>query len=367
MLQDLYNEKRSPCTQRELDVVMAGHRRYLSKQGGARARFVSVTLDGLRLAEHQLSEADFAGASLVGTNLARAKLERASFYCADLRRADLRHADLRHSDMRGASFRGANLSFATMDNADLRAGMMMQMMGGGGVSVIDHGDLSQQAASAPGGERGVDFSNCSMKGTSFANANLKGVNFNGALLNGANFRGAKLADVSFVGAVISGVKDLAVPPGALKGAIGDTPEATGATLAALRPKLDAHQQWIASGGAQGSAAVLDDMDLRPLARYFVGRQWTGLSARRAMAIGVDFSGCQLQGAKFDGADIRDANFGRADLRGASFRGANISHADFAKADIRILRLANGNAHATDFAESQQSDNQLATAIVDEAA
>jgi uncharacterized protein YjbI with pentapeptide repeats len=367
MLRDLYNEKRNPCTQRELDVVIGGHRRYLSKKGGARARFVSVTLDGLRLAGHELSDADFAGASLIGANLARAKLERASFYCADMRKADLRHANLRYADMRGVSFRGANLSFALLDNADLRAGMMMQMMGGGGVSVIDHGDLSEQSAGAVGGERGVDFSNCSMKGISFANANLKGVNFNGALLNGANFRGAKLADVSFVGAVISGVRDLAVPPGALKGAILDAPEATGATLEALRPKLDAHQQWIASGGTQGCPAVLDDMDLRPMARHFVGRQWTGLSARHAIAIGVDFSGCQLQGAKFDGADIRDANFVRADLRGASFRGANIAHADFTNADIRILRLVNGNARATDFSESQQSDNQLATALVDEAA
>ena len=367
MLRDFYNEKRNPCTQRELDVVIAGHRRYLNKQGGARARFVSVTLDGLRLADRQLSDADFAGASLVEASLAHTKLERASFYCADLRRADLRHANLLHADMRGALFRGANLSFAVLDGADLRAGMMMQMMRGGGVSVIDHGDLSEQASKATGGERGVDFSNCSMKGTSFANANLRGVNFNGALLNGANFRGAKLTDVSFVGAVISGVKDLAVPSGALTGAIFDAPEATAATLATLRPRLDAHQQWIATGGAQGSAAVFDDIDLRPLAKHFVGRQWTGLSARRAILIGVDFSGCQLQGAKFDGADLRDANFVRADLRGASFRGANISHADFANADIRILRLMNGNARATDFANSQQSANQLATALVDEAA
>src|ERR1700733_15127476 len=367
MLRDLYNENRSPCTQRELDVVMAGHRRYLTKRGGARARFVSVTLDGLKLADRELSEADFAGASLVGTDLARARLERAGFYCADLRRADLRHANLRHADMRGASFRGANLSFALLDGADLRAGMMMQMMGGGGESVIDHGDLSEQSARPPGGERGVDFSNCSMKGASFANANLKGVNFNGALLNGANFRGAKLADVSFVGAVISGVKDLAVPPEALNGAIMDTPEATGATLSALAPKLEAHQQWIATGGAQGRAAVFDDMDLRPLAKHFVGRQWTGLSARRAIALGVAFSGCQLQGAKFDDAVLRDANFARADLRGASFRSANISHADFASADIRILRLTSGHARATDFSQSRQSDNQLATAIVDEAA
>jgi hypothetical protein len=34
---------------------------------------------------------------------------------------------------------------------------------------------------------------------------------------------------------------------------------------------------------------------------------------------------------------------------------------------RILRLLNGNALATDFSETLQSDNQFATAIVDEAA
>ena len=367
MLRDLYGEKRSPCSQREVDLIAAGHKRYLTKSGGARAQFVSVTLDGLRLADYQFPEADFAGASLVGANLSRANLERASFYCADLRKADLRHANLRNSDLRGASFKGANLSFAALDNADLRAAMMVQMLGPGRVTVVDRGDPSEQAGSATGGERGVDFSNCSMKGICFANANLSGVNFNGALLNDANFRGAKLADVSFVGAVICGVKDLSVPPEALKGAIADVSADNDDAVAALRPKLDAHQQWIMTGGTQGQTAMLDDMDLRPLHKHFAGRQLTGLAARRAVAIGVDFQGCQLQAAKFDGADLRDANFSGADLRGASFRGANISHARFTKSDIRMLKLLSGKVRETDFFESQQSDNQFATAIVDAAA
>jgi uncharacterized protein YjbI with pentapeptide repeats len=366
MLRDLYSEKRSPCSQRELDMIIAGHRRYLARQGGARGRLVSVTLDGLNLAGYQLAEVDFAGASLVGTSFLRASLGRASFYCADLRKADLRHADLRHADMRGASFRGANLSHAALDNADLRAAMMMQMMGSGQVTLIDQGDLPDQAG-AVGGERGVDFSNCSMKGVCFANANLKGVNFNGSLLNGANFRGARVTDASFVGAVISGVKDLAVPPEALAGAIADVSEASMEMLGAFRAKLEAHQQCVATGGAQGQAAVLDGADLRPLRSHIAGRRLTGLSARGAIAIGVDFSGCELQGARFDGADVRDANFSGADLRGASFRGANISHANFAKSDIRVLRLLNGNARETDFSDSQQSDSPFAAAIVDAAA
>jgi uncharacterized protein YjbI with pentapeptide repeats len=270
MLRDLYGEKRSPCSQREVDLIAAGHKRYLTKSGGARAQFVSVTLDGLRLADYQFPEADFAGASLVGANLSRANLERASFYCADLRKADLRHANLRNSDMRGASFKGANLSFAALDNADLRAAMMMQMLGPGRRHRRRPRRSSEQAGSATGGERGVDFSNCSMKGICFANANLKRREFQRRAAQRRQFprreaRGCELCR--------GGHQRREGPGGTARGAERRDRRrlrGNGDALAALRPKLDAHQQWIGRRRTQGQLPCSTTWTLRPLHKHFAG-------------------------------------------------------------------------------------------------
>ena len=110
----------------------------------------------------------------------------------------------------------------------------------------------------------------------------------------------------------------------------------------LRDRIRGGDRWVASAGAEGRPAVLDGEDLRPLAGAFAGRRLTARSARRTCAIGVDFSGAQLQGAHFDGADLRDADFSGADLRGASFAGAKLWHARFDRANLQALTLAKGS-------------------------
>ena len=184
----------------------------------------------------------------------------------------------------------------------------------------------------------VDFSNCSMKGASFGNAKLDGVNFGGALLQGATFKGARLTNVSFKGAVLIGVNlaELAVPAAALADCVKDPIPLPTEKLDELRKCLDAHSLWIDSDGAQGAPAVLDGEDLRPLAGLLRGRSLSGLSARNAIGIGIDFSSGHFQAAKFDGADLRDANFSNADLRGVSLRGATLAHAKFERNRPEIL-------------------------------
>ncbi len=359
MLKNLYGQKRVACTQTELDVILTRHERFAASKGGVRAQLGMADISGLNLSRRSLCEADFSGAALVGASLFGANLRRASFYCADLQRADLRYANLQHADLRGASLRGANLSFARMDNADLRVAMMM-FVSPAGISVVDR--------NAPKGEQphGVDFSNCSMKGVSFGNAKLDGANFSGALLQGASFRGAKLANVKFEGAVLTGVNlgELIVPPEALKGCITDvTPEAT-SKFEVLRAKLEAHQKWIVSGGKLGSNCVLDGEDLRPLQELVVSRPLCAISARNTIAVGLNFSGCQLQAARFDGADLRDVDFSAADLRGASFRGARIAHARFDKADLRCLRLESGQVRIVDLSDALGAREQFNTALLD---
>jgi uncharacterized protein YjbI with pentapeptide repeats len=360
MLKNPYAEQRSALTQGELNAILAAHERYVASQGGMRAQLAHKSLDGLNLANRNLAEADFSGSSLVGANLAGSNLERASLYCADLRDANLQSAKMARADLRGASFNGARLMLAVLDRADLRAAMMMYV-GSDGVSVVDN-----ERRKASGAAMGVDFSNCSLKGASFGNAKLDGANFTGALLQGANFKSARLTNVTFANAVLTGVNiaELGVPPEALGGCIRDvTPEAA-ARFEALKDRLDSHQSWITSGGNQGAPANLDGEDLRPLHQLLVGRPLTGLSARRAVAVGLDFSGSQIQAAKLDGADLRDANFSSADLRGTSLRGARLAHARFDKANLCSLPLANGATLAPNFEDSYVCEMQFFGAIRD---
>lgn len=355
MLSQPGNKRNPTLTQAELNGVMASHERYVLGRGGLRAQLGHKVLDGLNLANRNLTEADFAGASLVGANLFGSNLERASFYCADLRDCNLRVANLMRADLRGASFSGAQLGRANLDNADLRSATMM-LVGPDGVNIVGDG----KAATRTGTSVGVDFSNCSLKYASFGNAKLDGANFTGALLQGANFKGAKLTNASFRGAVLTGValKDLNVRPEALEGCVKDvSPEAV-AKFDALKAKIDGHQAWLSSGGANGNPANIDGEDLRPAQNLFVGRSLAGLSARGVVAIGIDFSGSSLQAIKFDGADLRDCNFTQADLRGASLRSAKLAHANFDKADLGSLHMANGADLHPDFAGSDVVQEQL---------
>jgi uncharacterized protein YjbI with pentapeptide repeats len=360
MLKNIHNEPRLPITQAELNAILASHEKYVAAQGGLRAQFSLKTLDGLNLANRNLSDADFSGASLNHAMLFGSNMARANLYCADLRNCNLRCTNLTHADLRGASFRGASLSGAMLDNADMRAATMM-FVRPDGVSLIDRNQAAHDGKTAIG----VDFSNCSMKGVSLGNAKLNGANFSGANLHGANFRGAQLPNVNLDGAILTGVslKDLVVPPSALKGCVTDASQEAVARAEVLKREIDAHQRW-SNGDKAARPATLEDEDLRPLQDFFAGLALPALSARNAIAIGVNFSGCQLPGARFDGADLRDADFTGADLRGASFVGAKLHHARFERANMTSLALANGTSLAPNLTSAQAIADQFFDAILD---
>lgn len=367
MLKDLYGEKHSRIAQADLNVLLTANERYVTGRGGARTHFKLVGLDGLNLANRILNEIDFSGASLVGANLYGSSLLRAILYCADLRSCDLRNAKLMGADLRGALFRGANLSHAILDNADLRAATMMHVQPGG-VSIVGRNEKGQDGRdkTQAGSRGGVDFSHCSLKNASFGNAKLDDADFSGALLHGANFRGARLENVTMKGAVLTGVdlSQLALPPETIAQCVTDAAPQAVQRAAALKNKLEAHQRWISTDGKEGAAAVLDGEDLRPLGNFFVGRALTGLSARQVMAIGINFSGCQLQAAKFDGSDLRDCDFSEAELSAASFANTKLAHAKFAKAHIGNLRLLAGKTILPNFAGAEANAKQFQDAVLD---
>ena len=125
-------------------------------------------------------------------------------------------------------------------------------------------------------------------------------------------------------------------------------------------RLAASDRWVNSGGADGGPAQLDGEDLRPLASVFVGGRLTAVSARRVCAVGMSFAGAQLQGGRFDDADLRDVDFTGADLRGASFRGARLRYAQFKDADMRPLPLASGAAREVDLVGADYDESGLSS-------
>ena len=352
MLKSYYSEPRKALTQQELNAALLAHERMLSYQRGAAKALLSRTkLDRLNLSNRNLAEADFSFASLVGATAFGTNLERANLQCADLRDCDLSSSRLIKADLRGASICGARLAFSKLDGADLRAATVAYKGPG---------------ASDAGQTLFVDFSNASLKGASFGHARLDGVNFSGAILEGANFKNAQITNATFKNAVLTGVNidDLGVPPEALEGCVLDISAAAAAKTDGLIAVLEAHALCIESAAARGRPAVLDGEDLRVVRGKFAGRPLTGLSARRAMAIGIDFSNAQLQGARFDGADLRECEFAGADLRGASFRGARLAHAKFEQANLGSLKLPGGRVLAPDFTGADATKHQFFHAILE---
>jgi len=221
-----------------------------------------------------------------------------------------------------------------MDHADLRAATMLHL----GDTLKFQGNAHDEA---PFGA--VDFSGASLRHVSFRNARLDNADFTDALLQGSSFRGARLRGACFRGAVVAGVHldELTVAPKALRDSVRAPSAAVEERAKILFARLQAHHEWFVANGKKGQPANVDNEDLRPLSEALKGLYLAGLSARNAIAVGVDFSGCQLQAAHFDGADVRAARFIDADLSGTSFRKAKMAHATFRGACIRDLILCTG--------------------------
>lgn len=318
-----------------------GHEKYvLGLPGGVRADLKFVRAPGVDLGRRRLDEIELSGADLPEANLSGASLSCASLNCANLVRANLSEANLRRADFRGARIQGVNFELADMDGADFRQST---------IAVIDHNGRWR----APGTEKGppiVSFAHCSLKRARLNNANLKHAKFDGAMLNQASFAGATLDDASFEGAVLIGVNlaDLRVDPARLKTCITDPAPELEIRLPQMIALLDDAERWARSGGREGAPASFEGEDIRLLAPHMKGRVLTGINLKHTIAVSTDFTGCELQAAKFDHADLRGAIFAGTDLRGASFAGANLAHANFTRANLLPLELESGARMATIF-------------------
>lgn len=345
MLNSLYSMEKIAISQSDLNRMLDDHEAFIARQGGVRAILRNAKLDGLSLANRNLFDVDMTGASLVGADLHGANLTHVKLSGADLRDCNLRNARLERADLRGASFKGANLAYATLDNADL-----------GSATMVAEGKAAHPGAAGDG----VDFSNCSLRNASFGNAKLDKANFSDALLQGAVFRGAALANAEFRGAVLLGVnlKELQVPPEALKDCITSPSQDAEARAEAVAEAILGHHAWVTSNGLSGRPAQIDGEDLRPLGDRLRGLHLAGISARGVIALGVDFTSCQLQAAKFEGADLRGALFINADLSGTNLDQAKLAHANFTNAVIQDLVLRDGRTVKAQAQSAQAAPEQF---------
>lgn len=348
---EISGDELPPFTQAILDRYLDAHERYVRRQpNGRRAVIKYIRAPNLQFRARQLAEADLTGANLERSNLAQVNFERASFYCANMPGVEAQEADFRQADFRGANLRGANLSGANLDNADLRQALLARADTADGYRMLRQSDGSEGLEQ----RFSVDLSNASMKGVKLRNAKLKWANLTGALLQGADLAGADLTGVQFAGAVLTGVRfeRTIIDPAALDDCVVDPTHEALRLAPSLEGQIVENTRWVATNGKAGKPAILDNQDLRPLAKLFAGRELAALSAKGACSVGVDFRGAQLQGACFDGADLRDADFTSADLRGASFNGALLWHAKFDEADIGPLALAGGSTRDFSFKGAQ---------------
>lgn len=338
----------------ELDRILMEHKAFLANgRNGRRATLIASFLAKADLSSCLLAKADLSGAVLTAANLKFSNFSEATLYCCEMSNVDARYTNFAQADMRGVTLSGSNLSHARLDGADFRSGRLLKTAAGMD-AVIDRN----------GSAAGVDFSYCSLVGATFEGADLKGADFTGAMIVGTKFRGARMNGAILKGAVLTDVdvSEMQLPPEAFKDCVmPPTPLAIAAREQILF-SLSAHEAWVASDARRGTRAVLDGMDLRPVASQIGKYKLTALSARKAIAAGIDFSCTELQGANFEGADLRGASFEGADLRGVRFKGALVQHARFLGADMRPLALKSGEILATDLSDTAFSPAQQAEAV-----
>jgi uncharacterized protein YjbI with pentapeptide repeats len=372
--------------QREADLLVGAHERFVKRQpGGRRLVLRFAIMDGVDLSGRDLTDADLTGSTLIHCRFDRSRFSRTCLFGADLQASSFVGASFIRADLRGARFKGANLSHANLTQADLRAGRIAisdedtkfavirhkvsaGQLDGANISgaVLDRSRLDDVSAAA------ADFSECSMRGAKLIGANLKNASLRGAVIDDVDVTGANLEAADFTNAVVTRV-DLAAAKtqgSIMDGCLCDPSQVANERAPIILLKLAAHREWVTTGGKSGEPAVLDGEDLRPMGNL-AGAFLTAVSARNACLAGMDLSRISLQGALLDGADLRGVNLRQSDLRGANLTGANLGQADLRRSMLSALpfkidrekptALAQASLRYADLREVDLGDTDLSEA------
>ncbi|MFO0901154.1 MAG: pentapeptide repeat-containing protein [Pirellulales bacterium] len=249
------------------------------------ASYKAKDLQGIGLADNNLTDWDFSGQNLTGavfvwigdgpsvpfrggSTLTNANLSGATLTGANLHRTTLTGANLNDAVVVGANFPGTH----GFTQAQLASTASYKAKDLHGINLASN-DLT-----------GWDFSGQNLTGAQFGYYGIEGdqlptltdANFSGANLTGASFGGATLTNANFNGAVVTGT-------------IFDDTTSRGFT-----------QQQLSS------------------TQSYQDKNLTGIGLSRNDFTGWDFSGQNLSNANLDSATLTNANMSFADMRGARF-------------------------------------------------
>lgn len=134
----------------------------------------TIDLNGIDLADRDLSGIYLPGRAVVAARLSRVVLDDAKLYFCDLR-----HAAMVGASLRGADLSGSTLAFADLSGADLRSAVLYD---------VDLSDARLDDANLSG----AVLVDARLQRTSFRNAHLTGTAISGSYLEGADFRSPSL-------------------------------------------------------------------------------------------------------------------------------------------------------------------------------
>ncbi|CAN7528693.1 DUF2169 domain-containing protein [Bosea sp. LjRoot90] len=244
--------------------------------------------------------------AMKGEGLARRDMAGANLSSHDFSGLDLSGAFFEQCDLRGARFLGANCAGAVFAGADLR-----------------EADFSQanllEANFGAADARGARFAGADLRRVQWLKSQVAQCDFAGATLEQANFIETDLSEVSFAGARLDRVTIL---------------------------RSEMSRAVLADAVMESCSLVevrADGLDARRLKAF-------KLSAVKLEAPGADFSGahlqqcgfyagCDLTGARFDGAVGMNGSFRGTRLIRASFARSSFNRVDFGEADLSEADLS----------------------------
>ncbi|WP_437936858.1 DUF2169 family type VI secretion system accessory protein [Sorangium sp. So ce341] len=299
-----------------------------------REELLAAHARGESLAGRDLTGVDLSGIELPGANLEEALMERcdlsrANLVGANLKRAVLVRATLADARLDGANLEGANLSKAVCERTSMS-----------GCDVVDAQlvDTRLLEVSLDGAnlERAT-LNDATLDRCSFRGAHAEGLLLDNLDLTGTSFAGARLVDAVFMKCGL------------------DRADFTGADLAgATLLKCRGRNTIFASIHGRSFRVVedtfLEDCDFRAAQleeACLRGISLVGCDFTDAQATLADFSGCDLQDARFYHARARQARFIRADLRRANLVGADLLEALLSKANVAGADLSGSNLYQAD--------------------
>ncbi|MGQ3047439.1 MAG: pentapeptide repeat-containing protein [Niveispirillum sp.] len=315
------------------------HRQWLDGKGGRRAELAFQDLSGLTLKGARLAEAKLAGANLSGCNLEGADLARADLFGADLEGAELTSANLSGADLRGANLHRATLNDVILRGADFRSGTLSDSSGAtkrDGAAVLTEARL-ERAILCSAKLTGCDLTGADLMDADLAGADLSKCVMLGVDLTGANLMGAQLAGTMVDSEMLSRGKHL--PEGVTT--MIASPSRRRIPSAELSAMIDAHEQWIETGGAKGARLDLDMAELDPLVLH--GRNLAGARLRRCRLVAADWADNRLEMADLSYSDLTEAVLDGSVLSGATLRRANLSGAHLAGVDLTAKTLSGGRS------------------------